>query len=51
MKFQVFIKTKILKIKSDFAFKLSDGVFIMLINVKSWHFNIHEQDKFRALLS
>ena len=28
---------------------LSDLVFIMLINC--WHFNIYEQDKFRAQLS
>ena len=32
------------------ALNLSDIVFIMLINVKM-HFNIYEQDKFRALLS
>ena len=34
MNFQLLIKTKILKIKSPVAFKLSDVVFIMLINVK-----------------
>ena len=34
MKFQLLIKTKLLKIKAFLVFKLSDGVFIMLINVK-----------------
>ena len=34
MKFQLLIKTKMLKIKILLAFKLSDVVFIMLINVK-----------------
>ena len=33
----------------------NSAVFIMLINVKNanncWHFNINEQDKFRAQLS
>ena len=33
-KFQLLIKTKILKIKTFLAFKLSGVVFIMLINVK-----------------
>ena len=57
-------KTKILKkkkIKIYLAFKLSDVVFIVLINVKmptivgnannSWHFNIYEQDQFHGQLS
>ena len=34
MNFQLLIKTKMLKIKAFLVFKLSDGVFIMLINVK-----------------
>ena len=35
MKFQLLIKTKILKkIKMFLVLKLSDGAFIMLINVK-----------------
>ena len=34
MKFQLLIKTNLLKNKLFFAFKLSDVVFIMLINVK-----------------
>ena len=34
MKFQQFIETKMLKIKTFLAFKLSYVVFIMLINVK-----------------
>ena len=33
--------------KTFFALNLSDAVFIMLIN-NCWHFNIYEQDKFRA---
>ena len=33
-KFQLLIKTKMLKIKTFLAFKLSDVLFIMLINVK-----------------
>ena len=34
MKFQLLIKTKLLKSKGFLAFKLSDVEFIMLINVK-----------------
>ena len=34
MKFQLFIKGKLLKNKDFLALKLSDAVFIMLINVK-----------------
>ena len=34
MKFQLLIKTNMLKIKTVYAFKLSDVVFIMLIHVK-----------------
>ena len=40
--------------KKLLALSLSDVVFIMLINVKMptiWHFNIYEQDTFRAQLS
>ena len=33
-KFQLLIKTKMLKMKTALAFKLSDDVFIILINVK-----------------
>ena len=60
MKYRIFkimlIKTKMLKNKDLLAFKLSDVVFIMLIHVNinaiiCWHFNIYEQDKFRAQLS
>ena len=41
---------EMLKSKIFPAFKLSDVVFILLINVKMptivcWHFNIYEQDK------
>ena len=49
-------KTKIPTKKFN-ALSLSDVVFIKLINVKMptivqfWHFNIYEQDKFRAQLS
>ena len=32
--------------KKFLALSLSDVVFIMLINIKCWHFNIYEQDKF-----
>ena len=43
------------KIKTVHAIKLSDVVFIMLINVKMpticWHFNIYEHNKCRAQLS
>ena len=55
MKFQLLIKSKMLKIKIFLALKLSDAVFIMLINVKMptivGIFNIYEQDKFLDLLS
>ena len=34
MKFQLLIKTKMLENKDFFAFKLSDVLFIMQINVK-----------------
>ena len=34
MKFQLLMKTKLLKNKTFLAFKLSDVVYIMLINVK-----------------
>ena len=34
MKFQLLIKTKMVKNKDFLAFKLSDVVFVMLINVK-----------------
>ena len=46
-------KTKFGQVKMFLASSLSDIVFIMLINVKNncWHFNIYEQDKFRAKLS
>ena len=50
-KFQLLINTKILT-KIFLALSLLDVVFIMLINVKMrWHYNIYEQDKFRAQLS
>ena len=38
------------QIKKVFALSLSDGVFIMLINVNV-NFNIYELDNFRAQLS
>ena len=38
------------KLRSVFALSLSDVVFNMLAN-DCWHFNIYEQDKFRAQLS
>ena len=44
-------KTKFLKIRTFLDLSLSDVVFIMLINVNCWHFNIYEQDKVRAQLS
>ena len=58
MKLQWLLKSKILKIKTFHAFKLSDVVLfkIMLINVKitsivGRHFNIYEHDKLYAQLS
>ena len=51
MKLKPLIKTKMLKIKTFLAFKLSDVVSIMLINVKLptiWHFNIYKYDQFHA---
>ena len=49
-KFQLFIKKlKYRQIKNFLALSLSDIVYIMLINI--WHFNIYEQDLFRAQLS
>ena len=46
------------QMKTFLALSLSDVIFIMLIHVKMptivgkcWHFNIYEQDKFRAQLS
>ena len=57
VKFQMLIKTIMLKNKDISCFQTLtvDVVFIMLINVKNanncWHFNIYEQDKFRAQLS
>ena len=55
MKFQLPIKLKYWQIKMFLALSLSDDVFIALINVKmptiGWHFNIYEQDKFRAQMS
>ena len=49
-KFQRFIKTKMPTNEEVSCFK-SLGVFIMLISVNCWHFNIYELDKFRAQLS
>ena len=37
--------------KKFLALSLSDVVFYHTFNVKMWHFNIYEQDKFRAKLS
>ena len=42
-------KTKMMKIKSFLAFRLSDISCMMLVNVKKpenncWHFNIYEHD-------
>ena len=55
MKFKLPIKAKMLKIKIFYAFKHSDVVFIMRINVKMPTFvvinNISEHDKFHAQLS
>ena len=60
MKFQLLIKAEMLKNFFFLAFKLSDVVYIMLINVtmptksdanNCWHFNIYEHDKFHAQLS
>ena len=48
-KFQLLIKTKIPSNEEISYLSRSDVVFIMLINC--WHFNIYEQDKFRAQLS
>ena len=55
MKFQLLIKTNMLK-NEDFSWiKLSDVVFIMLLDVKMptivGIFNIYEYDKFHAQLS
>ena len=53
MNFQLFIKTKMLKIKEISCFKVPDVLFILVINVKmpiTWHFNINEQDKLHAQL-
>ena len=53
MKLQLLIKSKMLK-KIFLAFKLSDVVFIMLINVNMAKFvgilSLNEHDKFHALL-
>ena len=51
IKFQLLIKTEMLRNKEFLAFKLPNDVFIMLINVKRWHFNIYKQNKFRAQLN
>ena len=58
MKFQLLIKIKILKNKyiKFLAFKLTDVVFFMLINVKMpanhcWHFNIYKHNTFHAQFS
>ena len=57
MKFQPLITTTMLKDMDFASIKLPDVVFIMLINVKMptivgiLHFNIYEQDKFRAQVS
>ena len=59
MKFQLHIKTKILKSKDTSCFKTHisciNVVFILLINVQNanncWHLNIYEQDQFHAQLS
>ena len=52
MKFQLLIKTKMLKTYDFLAFKLSYAVFIMLINAKMPTIvDIYEQDKFHAQLS
>ena len=49
MKFQLLMKSKMLKTKTFLAFKLPDFVFIMLINVKM-PTNIYEHDKFCQLV-
>ena len=55
MKFQQLMKTEMLEKRHFLLFKLSDVVFIMLINVKMptkcCHFSIYENDKFYAQLS
>ena len=50
------LRLKYQQIKNCLGLSPSDVVFIMLVNVKMptlvcWHFNIYEQDKFRAQLS
>ena len=59
MKFQLLIKTKMLKNKDISCFKTLRCCIILLINVKMptivtfnncWHFKIYEQDKFHAQL-
>ena len=57
-KFQLLLKLKYQQIKKLLDLSLSDVEFIILINVNKyknanncWHFNIYEQDKFRAHLS
>ena len=50
-KFQLLIKTKMLKNKDFLAVKLSDTTFILLINAKMpTNFNIYQQDKDSGLI-